>query len=151
MSLQRAGWLGGRPFAVIKNDDGSAAKFIDLRTGFETEPDPDVFTGINWVEQENKSKAIDPLPMAGERRPVQLSTVIPPANPLDGIDWGSGKAAELAAEAGLEFEDFVGREPGGTKGFNADDVKTIIEEKTASEPEELEVAESESEEKGTDA
>lgn len=46
---------------------------------------------------------------------------------LKGVDFASNRAEELAEEAGLSWQDFVGVKCSGCAGFTAQDVRTVIE------------------------
>lgn len=43
MTLQREGWIDDRPFAVVRDDDGTEVAFVCLKCRTETVPDPRAF------------------------------------------------------------------------------------------------------------
>lgn len=48
-------------------------------------------------------------------------------NPLDGVDFASDQAAELAMAARLTAADFDGIDPSGASGYTKSDVAAILE------------------------
>lgn len=48
-------------------------------------------------------------------------------NPLDGVDFASDQAAELAMAARLTAADFDGIDPSGSTGYTKSDVAAILE------------------------
>ena len=110
MTRELAGWLDGRPFTILKDDNGTETGYLDIETNHVTEPTPSAFLATDWDKVEPQDEPDEP-------------TVI---NSLAGVDFASGPAGELATGAGLTTEHFEELEPSGSTGFTKGDVEDII-------------------------
>lgn len=97
MSISRDGWLDERPYSALRTPEGDVLKYLCLKCGGETPPDPDAFVGHSCEQQEDRSVDVD------------TATV-----EVDATD----AALELAMDRGIDITEVEGTGQGGrvTKG-----------------------------------